>query len=66
VRRQARVSFPRGLVWETPVGILVAPEAVLFLTAEEPEVVAPVPTSRPGLVKALPSNVVALPARRVA
>lgn len=66
MKREAKVHFRRGLVWQTPVGVLVAPEAVLFLSAEEPEVVAPAPAGRPGLVKALPSNVVRLPSKRVA
>lgn len=57
--------FPCG-VHVTPSGVITAPVAVLILAAEEPEQAAPVAhASRPGLVKALPSNVVQLP-RRVA
>jgi hypothetical protein len=59
--------FPCG-VHVTPAGVITAPVAVLILAADDDEGDAPVDATpaRPGLVKALPSNVVALPARRVA
>jgi hypothetical protein len=66
VKTRPHVVFPFG-VHVTPAGVITAPVAVLFLAAEENEQEAPEGRpARPGLAKALPSNVHQLPARRSA
>jgi hypothetical protein len=65
-KTRPHVVFPLG-VTVTPVGVITAPVAVLFLAAEETEQEEDheARPARPGLAKTLPSNGVVL-RRRVA